>query len=282
MDKVTTRDVFNEFGLDGNTQAFTGHAMALHRDDDYLDAPATETIDAVQLYCYSLERYGKSPYIYPVYGLGGLPEGFSRLCAIYGGTFMLNKGVDEVLYDHHGVAWGIKTGNEVAKGRLIIGDASYFPSEKTKVTGRVIRSICILDHPIANTDNAESVQIIIPASQVRRRNDIYVCMVSSAHAVAAPGKYIAIVSTLVETSNPVAEIEPGLALLGKIMERFDSVSDLRAPVGDGKADNSFISRSYDATSHFETAANDVLDLYTRITGEKLDMTISADTANDDE
>lgn len=31
------------------------------------------------------------PFIYPIYGLGGLPEGFSRLCAIHGGTFILNK-----------------------------------------------------------------------------------------------------------------------------------------------------------------------------------------------
>ena len=45
----------------------------------------------MQLYAYSMERYGNSPYIYPIYGLGGLPEGFSRLCAIHGGTFMLNK-----------------------------------------------------------------------------------------------------------------------------------------------------------------------------------------------
>ena len=35
-------------------------------------------------------------------------------------------------------------------------------------------------------------------------------------------------------------------------------------------------------SHFETAANDVLSLYERITGEQLDMTISADTTQDDE
>src|SRR5690554_4945544 len=48
-------------------------------------------VEAIQLYAYSLERYGRSPYIYPVYGLGGLPEGFSRLCAINGGTFMLNQ-----------------------------------------------------------------------------------------------------------------------------------------------------------------------------------------------
>jgi Rab GDP dissociation inhibitor len=65
--------------------------MALQTDDDYLDKPAAYACECIQLYVYSLERYGKSPYIYPIYGLGGLPEGFSRLCAIHGGTFMLNK-----------------------------------------------------------------------------------------------------------------------------------------------------------------------------------------------
>ena len=87
----------------------------------------------------------------------------------------------------------------------------------------MIRSICILDHPVANTDNAESVQIIIPALQVRRRNDIYVCVVSHAHNVAAPGKYIAIVSTTVETNEPLREIEPGLQILGRILERLVSL-----------------------------------------------------------
>ena len=55
-----------------------------------------ETVKSIQLYVRSLERYGKSPYIYPMYGLGGLPEGFSRLCAIHGGTFMLQCPVEEV------------------------------------------------------------------------------------------------------------------------------------------------------------------------------------------
>jgi Rab GDP dissociation inhibitor len=84
---------------------------------------------------------------------------------------------------------------------------------------QVVRSIVLLDHPIKDTDNGESVQIIIPASQVRRRNDIYVCVVSSAHNVASPGKYIAIVSTTVETRTPLTEVEPGIALLGKILDR---------------------------------------------------------------
>jgi len=281
-DQFTTNWLYDEYGLDANTKSFTGHAMALHTDDAYLNEPATATIDAIQLYVYSLERYGKSPYIYPIYGLGGLPEGFSRLCAIHGGTFMLNKGVDEILFDDVGRAWGIKTDNEVAKASMIIGDPSYFSREKTRVVGKVVRSICILNHPIAGTDNAESVQIIIPASQVRRSHDIYVCMVSASHMVAAQGRYVAIVSTTVETANPLNEIEAGLSLLGSIMERFDSVSDLYEPVADGARDRCFISKSYDATSHFETAANDVLSLYYRVTGTELDMTISADSTQEEE
>jgi hypothetical protein len=34
-------------------------------------------------------------------------------------------------------------------------------------------------------------------------------------------------------------------------------------------------------SHFETAANDVLSLYFRVTGTELDMSISADTTQED-
>ena len=59
------------------------------------------------------------------------------------------------------------------------------------------------------------------------------------------------------------------------------MTDLLEPIGDGKADNCYISKSYDAASHFETCANDVLDLYTRITGEELDMNISADMNEED-
>lgn len=282
LDRVKTSELYAEYGLDENTQAFTGHAMALHTDDDYLSQPANITAENIQLYVYSLERYGKSPYIYPLYGLGGLPEGFSRLCAIHGGTFMLNRGVDRILYDKDDRACGVQAGNEIAKAKMIIGDPSYFEASKSRVVGQVIRSICLLDHPIAGTDNAESVQIIIPASQVKRRSDIYVCLVSAAHSVAAKGMYIAIVSTTVETRDPAAELKPGVALLGRILERFDSVSDLYEPTSDGRDDGCFISRSYDATSHFETAANDVLSLYERITGNKLDLSISADSTNDED
>ena len=55
--------------------------------------PATKVIDKIKLYMDSMGRYGDSPFIYPIYGLGGIPEGFSRISAVNGGTFMLNTDV---------------------------------------------------------------------------------------------------------------------------------------------------------------------------------------------
>jgi Rab GDP dissociation inhibitor len=50
----------------------------------------------------SIGRYGDSPFIYPIYGLGGIPEECSRKVAVNAGTFLLNADLDEVLFDAEG------------------------------------------------------------------------------------------------------------------------------------------------------------------------------------
>ena len=47
----------------------------------------------------------------------------------------------------------------------VVGDPSYFP-EKVRRTSRVVRAMCILNHPLPNTNNASSAQIILPQRQV--------------------------------------------------------------------------------------------------------------------
>ena len=103
------KDLYGAYKLETNTIDFLGHAVALYVDDDYIDKPALPTIEKMQLYMDSIGRYGDSPFLYPIYGLGGLPEAFSRLCAIHGGTYMLNTNVDEIL-EEDGKVVGIRSG----------------------------------------------------------------------------------------------------------------------------------------------------------------------------
>lgn len=54
-----------------------------------------------------------------------------------------------------------------------------------------------------------------------------------------------------------------------ILRRFVSVTPLYTPTSSGKEENIFITRSYDATSHFETVVDDVRDVWKRVIGKDL-------------
>uniref|UniRef100_A0A8B9JAB7 Rab GDP dissociation inhibitor n=1 Tax=Astyanax mexicanus TaxID=7994 RepID=A0A8B9JAB7_ASTMX len=166
--QTTMGEVYKKFDLGQDVIDFTGHALALYRTDDYLEQPCLETINRIKLYSESLARYGKSPYLYPLYGLGELPQGFARLSAIYGGTYMLNKPVDEIVMEG-GHVIGVKSEGEIARCKQLICDPSYIP-DRVRKAGQVIRVICILSHPIKNTNDANSCQIIIPQNQVNRKS----------------------------------------------------------------------------------------------------------------
>lgn len=287
LDKDSMKTVYEKFGLEPGTQDFIGHAMALYLDDDYITKVARPSYERIVLYTQSMARYGKSPYIYPLYGLGELPQAFARLSAIYGGTYMLDKPIDEIVTDESGKFTGVRSGDETVKAKLVIGDPSYFggsPAGASNGSGKVrvieetkvVRAICLLKHPIPGTENSDSVQIIIPQNQVNRRNDIYIASVSSTHNVCAKDVYVAIVSTIVETGRPEQEIAPGLALLGTIYDKFVSVTPLYIPTSTGESDNIFITRSYDATSHFETVVDDVQSVWKRVIGSDLVLKKRAD------
>ena len=64
-----------QFGVSRSPQ---GHALALHTDESYVSKPAQPTVLRIKLYYDSLMRFYdqgiRSPYIYPLYGLGELPQ----------------------------------------------------------------------------------------------------------------------------------------------------------------------------------------------------------------
>ncbi|KAJ6366690.1 hypothetical protein OIU77_003132 [Salix suchowensis] len=269
LTRVTTRELIAKFGLDDNTIDFIGHAMALHRDDHYLNEPAMDTVMRMKLYAESFARFeGGSPYIYPLYGLGELPQAFARLSAVYGGTYMLNKPGCKVEFDEEGKVAGVTSEGETAKCKKVV-----------RKVGKVARAIAIMSHPIPSTDESHSVQVILPQKQLGRRSDMYLFCCSYTHNVAPKGKFIAFVSTEAETDHPEVELKPGIELLGPVDEIFFDIYDIHEPVNEPSLDNCFISTSYDATTHFESTVTDVLNMYTMITGKVLDLSVDLSAAS---
>lgn len=88
---------------------------------------------------------------------------------------MLNRDIEEILYDENGKFYGIKSQGEVARGKMLIAEPSYVRNyKKVESRGKIMRCICIMDHPIPKTKDVPSAQVIIPQRQIGRKNGKFV------------------------------------------------------------------------------------------------------------
>jgi len=277
-----------------------GHAIALYPNDDYMNKAkfTLPCLQRIQLYYTSLLAYsGSSPYIYPLYGLGGLPEGFSRLAAVYGGTYMLRTPVEEVLYDDDGKVKGIKYVSpetkkvQTAYCKQLIGDPTYFEgTDKRKFTGYIARVIAVLKEMPELKDKKPgdygSCQVIFPSTQTGHTNDIYVSILGSALQCTPQGRYICCMQTrfsLAEDASPdealakaksVLEISKG-KLGDTVIDSWTTYRKSYVPANQKAADNVYIPSSMDATTHFGNATTEVLNIFHAMTGKPVDLSAKA-------
>lgn len=283
---MNMRQVFNYWKCDENTQTFTGHAVALYPNDAYLDdcQMTLDCIQRLQMYAWSLARFEKSPYIYPVWGLGGLPEGFSRLAAVHGGVYMLRREIESIDYNAQGRVTGITltNGEGSATCKQLIADPSYFVNtKKVKKSGCIARWMCILDHAVDGTNKSHSAQIILPTKQTGHRSDIYISVMGSELQVSPKHRWVAMISSYVYTQHPKRELKIAYNLLGKVLKEFFYVSHICSAANNSAEDGIFIVSTMDATTHFQATTKEVINLYESLTGTKVQLNASLDTLNDD-
>ncbi|KAL5677112.1 hypothetical protein ACJX0J_013243, partial [Zea mays] len=112
--------------------------------------------------------------------------------------------------------------------------------EKVRKIDRVVRLIPIMSHPIPNTNESDSVQIILPQKQLARRSDMYVFCCSCTHNVTPRGKFIAFVSPKAEIGNPQTESisnSPEIGLLSSVDEILYDTYDKYEPVNEPSLKN---------------------------------------------
>ncbi|KAI3770890.1 hypothetical protein L6452_02038 [Arctium lappa] len=170
-----------------------------------------------------------------------IPQAFARMSAVYGGTYMLNK-----------------------------------PECKVTKVGKVARAICIMSHPLPNTNYAHSTQVILPQKQLGRKSDMDLLCCSYSHNVAPKGKYIAFVTTEAKTDIPEQELKPGIDLLGPVDQIFFDTYDRYEPTNKGVEDQCFISTL--AFGHLGLGLYGMIkeDQIVKLSnGERLDLVIGA-------
>lgn len=100
-----------------------------------------EGLQSTHKFARSMGRFGKGAYLCPLYGGGSeIAQAFCRVCAVYGGIYILNQPLDRFVVDQETKeCTGIitKEGQEYKCKKLITGidylNASSFPSKDEKL-----------------------------------------------------------------------------------------------------------------------------------------------------
>ncbi|XP_072941819.1 rab proteins geranylgeranyltransferase component A 2 isoform X2 [Epargyreus clarus] len=86
------KEYLSHKGLSANLIHYVLYAIAGGTDS----MPCLEGVRECKKFLMSLGRYGNTPFLWPMYGSGELPQCFCRLCAVFGGVYCLNRPIDTV------------------------------------------------------------------------------------------------------------------------------------------------------------------------------------------
>ena len=140
----TFMDFLKSRKLTTNLQHIILHAIA--------GVPATTStlsgLKATQKFLRSLGRYGNTPFLWPLYGTGELPQAFCRMSAVFGGIYCLRKNIKSLVLDEDSkncVAVISEDGQRL-KTKWLIMETSYVPDIFEVVTESMTsRAIVITD-----------------------------------------------------------------------------------------------------------------------------------------
>ncbi|NWR84908.1 RAE2 geranylgeranyltransferase, partial [Furnarius figulus] len=147
--------------LTPSLQHFILHSIAMVSETQ---GTTLEGLQATKKFLQCLGRYGNTPFLFPLYGQGEIPQCFCRLCAVFGGIYCLRHPVRCLVVDRaSGRCKAIVDhfGQRISANYFIVEDSYLSEGTCTNVCYRQIsRAVLITDQSLLNTDSEQQVSLV--------------------------------------------------------------------------------------------------------------------------
>ncbi|XP_029375547.1 rab proteins geranylgeranyltransferase component A 1 [Echeneis naucrates] len=146
--------------LGDNLEHFLLHSIAMVTED----TPTEVGLASTRHFLRCLGRYGNTPFLFPVYGLGEIPQCFCRMSAVFGGVYCLRHSVRCLLVDKDNRCKAVidSRGQRISCSHFVV-DSSYVATEQKKVTTPtrfLSRAILITDASILPSNSGQQVSMV--------------------------------------------------------------------------------------------------------------------------
>ncbi|XP_077024571.1 rab proteins geranylgeranyltransferase component A 2 [Tamandua tetradactyla] len=148
--------------LTPNLQHFVLHSIAMTSQSS---CTTLDGLKATKNFLQCLGRFGNTPFLFPLYGQGEIPQCFCRMCAVFGGIYCLRHKVQclvvdkdsgrcKAVIDHFG---------QRINAKYFIVEDSYLSEETCSNVQykQISRAVLITDQSILKTDSDQQISILI-------------------------------------------------------------------------------------------------------------------------
>uniref|UniRef100_A0A669PMT0 Rab proteins geranylgeranyltransferase component A n=1 Tax=Phasianus colchicus TaxID=9054 RepID=A0A669PMT0_PHACC len=147
--------------LTPSLQHFILHSIAMVSEND---CNTLEGLQATRKFLQCLGRYGNTPFLFPLYGQGEIPQCFCRMCAVFGGIYCLRHSVQCLVVDKESgrcKAVVDHFGQRISASYFIVEDSYLSESVCVNVCYRQLsRAVLITDQSVLKTDSEQQVSIL--------------------------------------------------------------------------------------------------------------------------
>ncbi|KAL0273377.1 UNVERIFIED_CONTAM: hypothetical protein PYX00_006058 [Menopon gallinae] len=163
-------------------------------------------VKASKSFLESLGRYGNTPFIFPMYGSGELPQCFCRLCAVFGGVYYLKRGVEGVIKEGSRCV-GVVSDNKRLNASHFVFSSNHVSSElkQKKSTIRISRGIFITDRSILQSEKEPLTLLLFPPVPEVSEKSVTVIELGPGTST-CPGKVFVVHMTTVATRDAAADL----------------------------------------------------------------------------
>ncbi|XP_076233779.1 rab escort protein [Calliopsis andreniformis] len=143
-------------------QYYISQAIAMATDN----TSCRDGVNRTSHFLNSIGRYGNTPFLWPMYGSGELPQCFCRLCAVFGGVYCLKRQLDGIVIDDHKCKAIISGKQRLTLEHLVVGQG-HLPPEIVASEGeqRISRGIFITDRSIMQGEKENLTLLYYPPEE---------------------------------------------------------------------------------------------------------------------
>uniref|UniRef100_A0A8C5KIT9 Rab proteins geranylgeranyltransferase component A n=1 Tax=Jaculus jaculus TaxID=51337 RepID=A0A8C5KIT9_JACJA len=166
-EEITFSEYLKTQKLTPNLQYFVLHSIAMTSETS---SSTVDGLKATKNFLNCLGRYGNTPFLFPLYGQGELPQCFCRMCAVFGGIYCLRHSIQCLVVDKESrkcKAVIDQFGQRIMSKHFLIEDSYFSETTCSHVQYRQIsRAVLITDGSVLKTDSDQQISILtVPANE---------------------------------------------------------------------------------------------------------------------